>query len=144
MNFEELARPVLMEIICRPYKDRQRKSDEISRGEAKMIGYLFTVGDGVTAGELSEKLDISTARVAMILNNLEKKGLVHRDEDTQDRRRVVVFLTPSGKAKGADDFESILRYMTELLTRLGERDAVEYIRLTRRVNEISEQISRGG
>ena len=38
-----------------------------------------------------------TFEMLQILNNLEKKGYVHRKEDPEDRRNKLVFLTPEGE-----------------------------------------------
>lgn len=38
-------------------------------------------------------LELSTARIAAMLNNLERKGAITRARDKADRRRVVVRLT---------------------------------------------------
>ena len=42
-------------------------------------------------------LELSTARIAAMLNNLERKGAITRARDKADRRRVVVRLTAQGR-----------------------------------------------
>ena len=44
----------------------------------------------MTAGELSSRLSMTTSRVAAVLGSLEKKGLLERENDAVDRRRVLV------------------------------------------------------
>jgi DNA-binding MarR family transcriptional regulator len=58
-----------------------KKTNEFSQGEVKLLEYLYIFQDGITAGELSDKINISTARVATILNGLEKKHLIRRCAD---------------------------------------------------------------
>ncbi len=49
-------------------------------------------------GEISAKLLKSTGNVTLVLDNLEKAGLIARTRDTQDRRKVFLSLTPQGEA----------------------------------------------
>jgi MarR family 2-MHQ and catechol resistance regulon transcriptional repressor len=48
-------------------------------------------------GEISGKLLKSCGNITMVLDNLEKHGLVRRDRQAEDRRMVTVSLTPVGE-----------------------------------------------
>jgi MarR family transcriptional regulator, 2-MHQ and catechol-resistance regulon repressor len=48
-------------------------------------------------GELKGKLFTTGGNITMILDNLEKRGLVLRERDPLDKRRLTVRLTPAGK-----------------------------------------------
>jgi MarR family 2-MHQ and catechol resistance regulon transcriptional repressor len=48
-------------------------------------------------GEISAKLLKSTGNVTLVLDNLEKVGLIVRTRDTQDRRKVILSLTSKGE-----------------------------------------------
>lgn len=50
----------------------------------------------VIAGDISAKLNISTARVAVALNTLESKGYVVKHKGNSDKRKTVVELTTLG------------------------------------------------
>ncbi len=52
----------------------------------------------VIAGDISKKLNISTARVAVALNTLEKKQYIIKRKSDNDLRKTVVELTPLGEA----------------------------------------------
>lgn len=47
----------------------------------------------LSAGELAARISLSQGTVTDILNRLEKRGLVKRVRDTEDRRRVLVEVT---------------------------------------------------
>lgn len=51
---------------------------------------------GVTQKDLAERTGKDQPNTGRILDKLEKKGLVNRVPDTQDRRIVLVFLTDTG------------------------------------------------
>jgi MarR family transcriptional regulator for hemolysin len=61
--------------------------------------------DGLAQVELSRRIGIETASSTAVIDQLEKLGLIRRKRDTQDRRRIIVTLTASGRAlqKPLDD-----------------------------------------
>jgi len=48
--------------------------------------------------DLSAKILKSTGNLTTVVDNLERRGLVRRDRNAQDRRFVTVSLTPEGRA----------------------------------------------
>lgn len=59
-----------------------------------IVGSLYQAGDvGLRVSDLAKQLDTSLAFVTTTLNVLEAKGIVHRDNHTQDNRAKVVRLT---------------------------------------------------
>jgi MarR family 2-MHQ and catechol resistance regulon transcriptional repressor len=58
---------------------------------------LFHLGT-LCQGDLSRKLLRSTGNLTLVIDNLEKRGLVRRVRDTQDRRMVMILLTEAGEA----------------------------------------------
>jgi DNA-binding MarR family transcriptional regulator len=48
----------------------------------------------MTAGRLAERARISPGAMTALLDRLERKGLARRTRDTEDRRRVLVEVTP--------------------------------------------------
>ncbi len=49
--------------------------------------------DGISQRELSERLGVAEPSVVVMLRGLEKKDLVRRERDEEDRRKMRVFLT---------------------------------------------------
>lgn len=48
-----------------------------------------------TVGSIAKEMNLSQATVTTILDRLEKKSLVIRERSTEDRRKVIVYLTES-------------------------------------------------
>ena len=90
----------------------------------------------MTAGELSSRLSMTTSRVAAVLGSLEKKGLLERENDAVDRRRVLVSLTQAGDALCEKRRQHFMKKISMLLSMLGD-DAPEFVRLLGRVFEIT-------
>jgi len=58
---------------------------------------LLWEGDGRTQKELAEELGLSQPTTVSAMDTLEKRGLIRRVRNTDDRRKVNIHLTRSGK-----------------------------------------------
>lgn len=137
--FEQVAREQVRAMILN-HTRREDLSQVFSQGEMRLLGCLNAGADGRTAGELSTLLDLSTARIAAILNNLERKGAITRARDTADRRRVVVRLTEQGREEVQTSYDEAVACLSEVYRRMGEDDTRELLRLSDRAGEIAQQI----
>jgi len=137
--FEQVAREQVHAMILN-HARREDLSQVFSQGEMRLLGCLNAGADGRTAGELSTLLDLSTARIAAMLNNLERKGAITRARDTADRRRVVVRLTEQGRNEVQTSFNEAVACLSEVYRRMGEADTRELLRLSDRAGEIAQQI----
>ena len=57
---------------------------------------IYHVGP-LSQAELAKKILKSTGNITMVIDNLEKRGLVRRERKEGDRRYYAVQLTPEGK-----------------------------------------------
>lgn len=140
MDFEELAREQVLWAIHRTPPQAMTAQKLFSRGEVRLVGFLYTGHGGATAGELSALLGVSTARIAATLKSLEKKEFICRRRDPEDRRRVLVYLTPRGQSVAEQRFADAVNLLAEVYRRLGAADTQAFLRLSRRVDEIAEQM----
>lgn len=70
--------------------------EDLSPSQFGVLETLYHLGP-LCQGELSGKLLKSTGNITLVLDNLEKRGLVRRVRETQDRRMVKIFLTSDGE-----------------------------------------------
>jgi DNA-binding MarR family transcriptional regulator len=56
----------------------------------------------MTAGRLAERARLSPGATTALIDRLEQKGLVRRTRDTEDRRRVLVEVTPEVRRRAAE------------------------------------------
>jgi len=141
MDYEDLAGKFLQKMQgfhkARPYKNIW----ESMQGEAFVL-YLISLRDGdVLPGEISHEMDVSSARIAAALNNLEKKGLIARRIDESDRRKILVSITETGRETAERQSRAVTKGVAGMLSILGERDAVDFVRITGRVTEIANECS---
>lgn len=99
------------------------------RGEYGVLRYLYYIQDHVHAGTLTQQLHVVPGRMTDILNSLEAKGWIRRDKDEEDRRRVNVCITETGKAQAVGMREMIHKEYEGMYQILGKKDTEELIRL---------------
>ncbi len=118
-------------------------SASLFRAAATRIGMTVTEiqvidileGSGpATPGELAEFTGLTTGAVAGMLNRLEEAGLLRRERDPADGRRIIVRLDPgSGKMQEIQGvFESLTRAWREVISKMeGNQTALiaEFLRL---------------
>jgi MarR family 2-MHQ and catechol resistance regulon transcriptional repressor len=70
--------------------------EDLTPSQFGILETLYHLGP-LCQGEVSSKLLKSTGNVTLVLDNLEKRGLVRRVRETGDRRMVKIYLTPAGE-----------------------------------------------
>jgi MarR family 2-MHQ and catechol resistance regulon transcriptional repressor len=73
-------------------------------------------------GELCQKQLVSGGNMTVVVDNLERDGLVQRIPSPNDRRVIVVRLTAKGKKLFDKIFPQHARYVTELVSVLTDED----------------------
>ena len=136
MDYEALANVMLTKMFLLNKTRPQRSINEGMRGEAFVLQYIIHHESAVLPSEISNFMNISTARMAAALNSLERKGFITRRIDPSDRRQILVELTDRGKTFAHDKQTHMLRHATQLLERLGEKDSTEFVRILDRVADI--------
>ena len=120
-----------------PREARDNRFSAIMCGEMAVMRLLHNGSrKKMTAGELSSKLSMTTSRMAAVLGSLEKKGLLERENDEVDRRRVLGSLTQAGDALCEKRRQHFMKKISMLLSMLAD-DAPEFVRLLGRVFEIT-------
>jgi DNA-binding MarR family transcriptional regulator len=127
----------LFHYYTNPNNNRKQNQSvlETIKGE-NLILLLLEKNNGMQPGEICSIMSISTARIAAALNNLEEKGLVYRELDKNDRRRICVFLTDKGKTAVYEKKERTFSFYKKMFEQLGEQDANDYVRITKKIAQI--------
>ena len=135
MDYDELAIEFIRNMRAVGTAKRKRFIQEGIHGEAVILNFIKD-RDGVVPGQISEALGITSARVAAALNSLEDKGLVTREIDSADRRRIIVNLTSKGRKLAEEQWKRHMEQIRDVLMMLGEQDAKEYVRILGKLAEI--------
>jgi DNA-binding MarR family transcriptional regulator len=75
---------------------------------------LLLLNGPLAAGELASMTALTTGAITAALDRLERAGFVTREDDPEDRRRVIVQTVPQGVAAMARLFNSFSARMEEL------------------------------
>ena len=76
--------------------NRNAELEGLTNSQFGVLEALLHVGP-LCQRELGTKILKSSGNITMVIDNLEKRGLVERRRDTGDRRYVTVYLTAPGK-----------------------------------------------
>jgi MarR family 2-MHQ and catechol resistance regulon transcriptional repressor len=100
---------------------RHIEADGLTHGQLGVMEALLHLGP-MSQRDLGAKLLRSGSNVTMVLDNLERRGLVRRTRRKDDRRAVEVTLTAAGRRLIADLFPKHARRITRLFGALSSRD----------------------
>ncbi len=114
--------------------------DRLSFNEAMVCGLLEQDGT-LTASDLCRRTCILKSQMNAILRSLERRGLIARRPDPEDRRRVALRLLPEGLALYRESHRHSIAIVDRLIRELGEDDARALLPLLRRAAAIFDTFS---
>lgn len=94
-----MSRPILnikrIYILMRKALDERLDSHNISTSQFEILGYLYNA-EPMEQLKLQHCTGITPATLTGLLDKLEKRGLITREQSPEDSRAKLVTLTPSG------------------------------------------------
>src|SRR5260370_26929507 len=126
-----------------------RSLDLLDEGVAESFGIkrsdlrameLVSRDGGLTAGLLATGLGVTTGAVTGLIDRMERMGYFRRQDDPDDRRKVVVVLTPRAQLRERRAFERLGRETEQMLSSYGTDDLALIADFLRRVRAIVDQI----
>lgn len=114
----------------------ERRDFEMA-GQQEIMHVLAMNDDAMTAGALAKACQVSSARIAKALNQLEAQGIAVREADPADGRRTLVHLTQKGQALVDGRHRKVAETTKSFLKELGADDAQDLLRLLKRISEIA-------
>ena len=114
--------------------------------EADVLSALLRQGAPYTlsAGELARSLLLTCGGMTHRLDRLEERGLVERRPSPEDRRSVLVSLTPQGLATTEEALERRMADVNELMKVLDGSERKHLNELLRRLSAALESMDIGG
>lgn len=104
----------------------------LSSSQFAVLEALYHVGP-MCLSDLAHKILKTSGNLTMVVGNLEKRGLVTRQQSAQDRRFVSVAITERGRKLMARIFPVHLARIVELMDRLSPAQQDELARLCRQL-----------
>ncbi len=113
-----------------------KKHNETNAGIGAVLRFLYEAGKPMTAGSISQFMNVSTARVAVLLKKMEAKGLIYRQTGSEDARTVEVNLTESGTETAHKMRESMYQDIGALIDTIGMDRLIEYTNISKEIRSV--------
>lgn len=91
--------------------------------------------------DLARELEVAMSSASEMVDRLVGQGLIDRAQDAEDRRQLLLRLTPQGKALIGDLQRGILRGYDRLLRHLPEEEQEELVRAFETIARILEKLT---
>ena len=106
--------------------------EDLTISQFGVLEVLYHLGP-MCQGTISQKLLKSTGNMTLVIDNLEKHGLVQRVRSSEDRRMIMIELTAAGREKIERVFPEHARQISEEMSVLTAEEQVELGRLCRKL-----------
>ena len=94
---------------------------DVTSNELEVLGTLVARGP-LSAGDLAKRTGLTSGAVTRLIDRLVERGSVRRLADPEDRRRVLVEITPAALRACAPFYDPIAKEGTALLEQQTEKD----------------------
>lgn len=111
---------------------RHLDDDGLTVSQFGVLEALFHLGP-LSQRELAQKILKSGGNVTMVIDNLEKRGLVKRKREEEDRRLYRITLTPSGRKLIKNIFPRHAEKIASQMNVLTKEELLELGRLCRKL-----------
>lgn len=106
-----------------------------TQGTDFLLACLVKEGRELSAGELARKLNVSTARMAKLLNTLEQKGFIKRQNSEKDGRKTLVSLTCEGMERFKEKRLYLMALLEKMIEQIGFEELCEFIRISNKIGD---------
>ena len=114
--------------------DRVVHHHRLSRGGREALAVLEGAGEPLSPTTIAERLMVTTASVTSLLDTLERRGLLTRENDPSDRRKLLVTLTDDGRALVDRFLPEVVALQTAVMATLTEAQRQQLHRLLTKVH----------
>ncbi|MGW0962321.1 MarR family winged helix-turn-helix transcriptional regulator [Streptomyces gelaticus] len=101
----------------------------LERPALKILGVLQGSGGPLRIGEIAAEMRVEGPHVTRHVQRLERKGLVHRVTDPQDKRARLIELTPAGADLSTRYRSVVIDWLSQAFMSWPESDKRELVRL---------------
>ena len=92
--------------------------------------------------QMSDEIHVTKSAISQMLGAMERKGYVKREIDPTDRRKIIVKLTPEGKAVEEEMKGYADNAFSEMISRFGESNTENFISLINKLADVMDDMQR--
>jgi DNA-binding MarR family transcriptional regulator len=108
---------------------------QLSAAARQALAVLDGAGEPLSPTEIARRLIISTASVTSLLDTLERRELVERRPDPNDRRGLLIAITPAAQRLVQQYVPQIVALQTAVMNDIDEHDRQQVIAVLRRIGQ---------
>jgi MarR family transcriptional regulator, 2-MHQ and catechol-resistance regulon repressor len=97
------------------------EEEGLTLSQFAVLEALYHVGPQCL-GDLARRILTSGGNLTLVIDNLQKRGLVRREQQGNDKRFVLATITPTGSRLIARIFPEHARRITEIMSRLAPEE----------------------
>jgi|HubBroStandDraft_2_1064218.scaffolds.fasta_scaffold417480_1 DNA-binding MarR family transcriptional regulator len=124
-DYDEMGIPGLLRMARKAYGNEVMAAfadggfDDVPRNGAYVLGSVWA--DSSCFPRLTRELGVSKQAASQLIDTMAMRGYLERTPDAEDRRRMLLTLTPRGEAAATVSWQAACRVDEELARRLPEQ-----------------------
>lgn len=118
------------QVLVVQFNERVARQLGVAASDLQCLFVLSTHGPR-SPGFIAEQIGLTTGSASRMVDRLLAAGLVTRETDTLDRRRVIVTVTPQALARVAEHYSPLNDQLRAHLARLPERSLTDMLNFVR-------------
>jgi len=115
---------------------RHLTEDRLTVSQFAVLEAIYHLGS-LCQKEIGEKILKTSGNITMVIDNLEKRKMVRRAKDPNDRRRMIVGLTPKGNRLFDRVFPRHAIIAESVFSALSERELAQLGRLLKKLGKMN-------
>lgn len=123
----------------KPAKAFKKMSNDLDSGVRFVLLYLSESKGGVYASSISEVMNISRARVGILLVKMESRGYITKILSEKDARIEVINLTDKGKQRCIEIINEIKKYISTIIDNIGYEEFCNFLDTACKIKNILEE-----
>ena len=116
------------------------KVDETSVGMNFILLYLSENAEDVYASTIADKMEISRARVAVLIQKLINRGLIEKQESNHDARIAMLKLTKQGQEEIKHCKDHMISNVTKVIEEVGIDEVYKFIETSAKIKNILDEL----
>lgn len=109
---------------------------EKNAGIHAVLCMLYESSGDITAGDISDYMSVSTARVAALLKKMSAKGLIIKDVDMNDARIKIIRLSPLGIEIVSKMKEDLYSQIGTVIDKIGMEKMRDFISISSEITSM--------
>jgi MarR family 2-MHQ and catechol resistance regulon transcriptional repressor len=133
--------------LARAYSTFRKKTSEnisafgLTEPQFSVLECLGHLGP-MKIGALSAKQLVTGGNMTLVIDNLEKEGLVQRVHSKEDRREIIIHMTEKGKNLFDTIFKKHAEFIADICSILNEREQEDLSKLLKKLGTALQETHR--